>query len=406
MYDDNYIRVGTTYYKVVQKPQINGQRVRTFLPWNLSTINRDHGKDFYADIPCYDAFITVPSHVDYRRVVDERFYNLYEPLPCKPSPGNYDHIAGILRHVFQEQYEMILDYFQLVYFNPLQKLPIILLVSKDRGTGKSTFLNLVYAIFGNNATFNTNNNLTSQFNADWAGKLFILVDEVLLNKRESTERLKNLSTAQTFKMEAKGQDRVQQDFFGKFILCSNNVDRPLIIDPEETRFWVRKVEPLNTDDTGILQKAVKEIPAFLDFLSHRELSTKRASRMYFDPQLLDTPALQHIKMNCRNALEMSMYETCNDILSSCGVPEFSFIAGDLLTILQQQGVKIDESCIRKILKDNWNLQPRPTPSTYTKISYSPLAVEPYAQLSAKGRYYTVTADFLNHLFHPVDSVDL
>lgn len=36
----------------------------------------------------------------------------------------------------------------------------------------------MYAIFGLNATFNTNNDLMSQFNSDWSGKLFILVDEV------------------------------------------------------------------------------------------------------------------------------------------------------------------------------------------------------------------------------------
>ena len=34
---------------------------------------------------------------------------------------------------------------------------------------------------------------SSQFNSDWAGKLLIMVDEVLLNRREDSERLKNPS---------------------------------------------------------------------------------------------------------------------------------------------------------------------------------------------------------------------
>ena len=77
---------------------------------------------------------------------------------------------------------------------PVQKLPILLLVSEECNTGKSTFLNFLKAVFRNNVTFNTNEDFRSQFNADWAGKLVIVVDEVLLNRREDSERLKNLST--------------------------------------------------------------------------------------------------------------------------------------------------------------------------------------------------------------------
>lgn len=60
----------------------------------------------------------------------------------------------------------------------------------------------------------------SQFNDDWNGKLVIVVDEVLLNKREDSERLKNLSTTYNYKMEAKGRDREEVNFFAKFVLCS------------------------------------------------------------------------------------------------------------------------------------------------------------------------------------------
>ena len=89
-----------------------------------------------------------------------------------------------------------MDYMQLLYLQPTQKLPIVLLVSEERNTGKSTFLNFLKAVFENNVTFNTNEDFRSQFNSDWAGKLLIVVDEVLLNRREDSERLKNLSTTQ------------------------------------------------------------------------------------------------------------------------------------------------------------------------------------------------------------------
>ena len=62
----------------------------------------------------------------------------------------------------------------------------------------TTFLNFLKAVFQDNTTFNINEDFRSQFNSDWAGKLLIVVDEVLLCRREDSERLKNLSTAQTY----------------------------------------------------------------------------------------------------------------------------------------------------------------------------------------------------------------
>ena len=188
-----------------------------------------------------------------------------------------------------------MDYMQLLYLRPTQKLPILLLVSEERNTlSKSTFLNFLKAIFEGNATFNTNENFRSQFNDDWNGKLIILVDEVLLNKREDSERLKNLSTTYNYKVEAKGRDREEVSFFAKFVLCSNNEHLPVIIDPGETRYWVRKVERLTIDDTNFLAKAKEEIPAFLHFLYDRQLSTAEESRMWFAPELIATDALRKI----------------------------------------------------------------------------------------------------------------
>ena len=65
----------------------------------------------------------------------------------------------------------------------------------------------------NLALDNINEDFRSQFNSDWAGKLLIVVDEVLLNRREDSERLKNLSTTLSYKVEAKGKDRDEIAFF-------------------------------------------------------------------------------------------------------------------------------------------------------------------------------------------------
>lgn len=225
-------------------------------------------------MPKYDGFCTVPDHVDYRPVVD-KFLNLYEPIGHKPQEGEFSCIQSLVRHIFGEQYELGMDYLQLLYLQPVQKLPILLLVSEERNTGKSTFLNFLKAVFRNNVTFNTNEDFRSQFNSDWAGKLLIMVDEVLLNRREDSERLKNLSTTLSYKVEAKGKDRDEIAFFAKFVLCSNNEYLPVIIDAGETGYWVRKINRLQSDDTNFLQKLKTEIPAFLYHLQHRTMATKK-----------------------------------------------------------------------------------------------------------------------------------
>lgn len=259
---EEFIRVGTTLYKLVNQPRLNGGYVKKRIVWNNETLRQDYGKHFLATVPKYDGFCTVPEHVNYRPVVD-KFLNLYEPIDHRPQEGDFSHIQSLARHIFGEQYELGMDYLQLLYLQPIQKLPILLLVSEERNTGKSTFLNFLKALFQNNVTFNTNEDFRSQFNSDRAGKLLIVVDEVLLSRREDSERLKNLSTTLSYKVEAKGKDRDEIAFFAKFVLCSNNEYLPVIIDAGETRYWVRKIDRLQSDDTCFLQKLKAEIPAFL-----------------------------------------------------------------------------------------------------------------------------------------------
>lgn len=203
--EDRFERIGTTYYKIVRQPNAAGQLIERSIPWTIEAIRQDYGKDFLANVPKYDGFCCVPSHLDYQPVVGN-FKNKYSPLSHIPTEGEWPCIESLVRHIFGEQYNLGLDYLQILYTMPLQKLPILLLVSEERNTGKSTFLNFLKLLFEANVTFNTNENFRSQFNDDWNGKLVIVVDEVLLNKREDSERLKNLSTTRNYKMEAKGRD--------------------------------------------------------------------------------------------------------------------------------------------------------------------------------------------------------
>ena len=393
MKEEEYMRVGTTLYKVVNQPCASGGYEKRRVIWNNSTLRQDYGKNYLATVPKYDGFCTVPDHLNYRKEIDG-FLNLYEPIEHTPQIGDFPNIRSLVLHIFGEQYNLGLDYLQLLFLQPLQKLPILLLVSEERNTGKSTFLNFLKAVFGDNVTFNTNEDFRSQFNSDWAGKLLIVVDEVLLNRREDSERLKNLSTTFTYKVEAKGKDRTEIAFFAKFVLCSNNEYLPILIDAGETRYWVRKIMPLQSDDTNFLQKLKAEIPAFLYFLTQRELSTTQESRMWFNPRLTHTAALQKIIRSNRNRLEIEMTELLLDIMSNMNVESVSFCLNDLVTLLLYSQVKVEKYQVRKVVQEVWKLTSAHNSLSYTAYEFAPHRECHYEPKRKTGRFYTVTKEQL------------
>ena len=384
-----FVRVGTTLYKIVNQPRLNGGYVKKRIVWNNETLRQDYGKDYLANVPKYDGFCIVPDHVNYRQVIDN-FLNLYEPIGHQPKEGDFSHIQALLHHIFGEQYELGMDYLQLLYLQPVQKLPILLLVSEEQNTGKSTFLNFLKAMFRNNVTFNTNEDFRSQFNSDWAGKLIIVVDEVLLNRREDSERLKNLSTTLSYKVEAKGKDRDEIAFFAKFVLCSNNERLPVIIDPGETRYWVRKIHHLENDDTHFLQKLIEEIPAFLYFLQYRTLTTQNVSRMWFSPKQTETAALLKIIRCNKSKYEVETAELIKEIMECMEIDSFSFCLSDLLILLNLSQVRIDKHWLRKIVTEDWKLTPAPNGLTYTTYLFACNKERRFEPIRRVGRYYTIT----------------
>lgn len=394
---DEYIRIGTNIYKRATLP--NGEE--TLIPWSSQAIFQDYGKDkgkeLLADMQKYDGWVNEPSHVNYQPFVGQ-WVNLYQPLPHEPRGGiDFPNIREFLQHIFGEWYELGIDYFQLLYMKPKQKLPILLLVSKQRNTGKTTFLNFLKEIFGKNATFNSNEDFRSQFNADWANKLLIMVDETFLNTREQAERLKNLSTATIYKAEAKGKDRVEVDFHGHFVLCSNNTTRPIIIEDGETRYWAISVPRLESEDTLLMEKLIYEMPAFLDFLCHRKLSTERKSRMWFAPELYHTDALDRIIANARESIEADMADVLRRIFDAKDIEEICVCTKDLSFLLHAAGCRKDikDRDIRRVLQCHWDLKAEANSYTYT--TYEPAGIDNYRETQKIGRFYTVPRNLIEKI---------
>lgn len=391
--EEKYLRVGTTLYKIVQRPLMSGDFIEERRPWNYETLRQDHSKDFISQVEKFDGFCSVPDHVDYKRSIG-KFLNQYDPINYLPQEGKCPVVLNFLTHIFGEQTELGLDYLQLLYLKPLIRLPILLLVSKERNTGKTTFLNFLKAIFAGNMTFNTNEDFRSQFNSDWANKLIVAVDEVLLDRREDSERIKNLSTAISYKAEAKGKDRSEVEFFAKFILCSNNENNPIIIDQGETRYGVRKVNPLEKENNRILDLLKSEIPQFLYYLQHRELSTKSESRMWFRHDFLTTDALRKIILYNRSKVEIEMLNIISEIVQAKQLDIYRFCIGDMMNMLGFRQLKAESGQIRKILQNKWELQPE-APTYYT--AYYIAFDDEILEKKKTSRIYTISKEMLDEL---------
>lgn len=393
-----YIRVGTVYYKKINQPLASGDYLTKLTYWNISTIKQDESADVLRAIKKYDSFCIIPSHLNFEQEIGNS-YNTYEPFEHKAIKGDCSITLKFLGHIFGDQLEIGLDYMKLLLEKPTQILPILCLVSESRNTGKTTFLNFLKTIFGGNMTINTNEDFRSQFNADWSTKLIIGVDEVLLDKREDSERIKNLSTSRTNKTEAKGKDKTEADFFGKFILCSNNEDSFIKIDIEEIRYWIRKVPVLEYDNTNLLADLRAEIPAFLFELTKRKFFTKCSSRMWFTPLQIATQALKKVKENNKTTLERELKEIVCEELGKFELDEICFTNQELMMFLKESGVKVNRHQISALLQNKWGLKPNDTPSTYARYYYGLFndGNETVQHEKRKGRYYTFRKEMFNNL---------
>lgn len=386
-----YLRIGTSYFKIVQVPTIYNQFNESLIKWEISAIIQDHGRKYLDQIPKYDGSICFPNHINFSKEI-YGFYNAYSPLKYKPVEGVTDNTISFFKHVFGSQFEYGLDYFKLLYEKPNQALPVLCLVSKERSTGKSSFLKYLKEVFNHNMTYLDSHSLNSNFNLDWGNKLLLGIDEAFLQKEEITEKIKYLSTSNKNKIEAKGKERFEVDFFGKFIMCSNKEDSFIKIDADEIRYWVIKVSQIKVEDVNFLDKLIAEIPAFLNFILKRDFASERKTRMWFTPKQIYTPALKKLVNNNRNRVEKEIAHLLFSVLEKFDLDEVYFSVMDLLNALGKTRIKTDLTQLRSLLINDWKLNKKGNSFNYKKFVI--LSDGDIVQVDTKGRYFTVTKVFL------------
>lgn len=324
-----FIRVGDDFYQKVCDERAGVYE--TYLrPIKRCTITEDYGNKIIKNIPRYHDFGNMPDNTEsYQQSYITKYgdcetihYNIYSAMTHTPKEGSWSTIDKLFHHIFDypnvkgvDLYNFGLDYVQLLYQQPQKHLPILCLVSKERGTGKTTFLNLLRNIFTSNMVITDSDRISSQFSGSWAGKLVVAVDEsrIAVDKPLVTERLKMIATNDTIVYEKKGKDAQQITNYTKLIMCSNEVSNFVKIDDEENRYAVINVKPIAENcDFNMQKKMIAEIPAFLYMLQNRKMHYEEASRLYFDSRDYETEALNLIKLRTQNTIIRTIQDVISD----------------------------------------------------------------------------------------------
>lgn len=396
-----YIRVGSTYWIIFDKPQPDKTVRRVMKEWSKTTILDDlkgagESISLFHKIPKYLDYCLIPSHTNFEQEY-LKCYNKYHKLSHEPEEGKFDNIEKFLKHIFREQYEVGLDYIQILYENPIQKLPILCLISKEKNTGKTTFNEFLMSIFEENTLKIDASQLTNHFNAEWRGKLLLCMEEVKIASDEAVNKLKDLSTSSRIAITKKSIDTEQEHHYSKIVLNSNHEEDFLTIDDTDNRFWVRKIPEFETEDRKLPEKMHKEIPYFLDFLSKRKLRHSGKGRFYFGDKITWTPALEKVRLFSQPKIGKNAALVLSMAMDGANIDKLNFTQSDLQSYLKNSKCRFSLFEIKELLKKEWELVPVSNSLSYTKVSAHPDGSF-YKGGKVSGRYYTVTRDFLREKY--------
>ncbi len=372
-----FARVGSDWYKWIFQPNGIGGMREALENFKVGEIQRDYKKfpNFLDECPKYDGFTVEPNfNGEYQRVIRNNL-NLITPLPWELKEGPFPHTAAFLKHIFggeatletgvtADTFTVALDWLTVAHNHPKHQLPVVILVSKENKTGKSTFLKWMTWIYGSNATILNQAQFQMKFNNHYASKFFIGLDEAMQNSDKSTEkdRLKHMVTSDEIMIERKGVDLKPVPFYAKLAFTSNDAEKVMKIDEEDTRWFVVKVPPLLEEDADMQAKLIAEIPAWLHFLHHRQPHHERVSRLWFRPEDFITEQFHKVREATKTRLDRSIEHFIKDMFLTYRLEQFWLPIKWLTKQLNEEGkYRTDELEVRTYLKEKRGMDPNAVP---------------------------------------------
>ena len=363
-----YIKVGDEYYQRIIDYDIFTQTSNTVYRRRKRQELITEGVSISA-IPRFHDWIILPSHTNYQRVFEKydsdygetfRFFNSYNPLPHKPrefklpdeflsDPENFDyekipeikHTAALMKHLFDfdnygNKYLSVgWDWVALCYLKPTQRQRALCLVSTEEGTGKSTFINLMLAVFGQNATKTEASRIGKDFNAFTAGKVIQCVEETKDERGMVENKLKDLIASFDKVIEPKHQDARVVKSFDKYIFASNHEDSFMKVGHGTTRFIIMKVCSIKEKIPNFEDRLYLEIPYLLYFMQKRGIVHPEKDRFWHAQELIENEALTRLRQSSKDNVERNIEDLFERIFLAVTPinPILSFTSGDIMKMM-------------------------------------------------------------------------
>jgi hypothetical protein len=253
-------------------------------------------------------------------------------------------------------------------------------------------MNWLQTIFGSNMAIIGNGDFDMQFNAHYAAKTIVGIDETFINKQMIVEKIKALVTQKEIAINIKGKSIFTIPNHIHLITATNNVMNFINIEEAENRYFVIEVPKIQTEDPELPQKIANEIPAFLYLLQNRKLHYKRSTRFWFPYKSYETEALQRIKNYSKSELQMILEEHFEDMFVASGEKELFFTINDLKDYVLND-YRYSFKHILRIVEDKFQCQKytfsngRPRYKRYTFYYHS--AGGSIAQIQRRALCYTI-----------------
>jgi len=347
--DIPFVRVAGEYHKILEDNEL--------IRFNKAEIRQDYGKDVFDFIRSYDKFGVFPDNINYSPTVKGMLNTYHRPIH---SAYDGDDFLGVddprvkwsmimMKHIFGEQFELGLEYMQQIWCNPRQMLPILVLGSVERQTGKTTYSNWINDILGGNHVSLGVEDMKNDFNHFFAEKLVIAIEETQDESHSLVNKIKRISTSEKMLVNPKGVKQYTVDFFGKLMVLTNSPNNFLKVDGDEIRFWVLTIPTLSGKaNHNIDQDLSDEIPYFLRLLEDMPMGVKR-SRMWFDEDEIRTEGLAVVQKESQNMTKKDLLHMFENDFSDEFKGEVYFTASDLKERYFKNNSKVARNYLQKIL---------------------------------------------------------
>ena len=238
----------------------------------------------------YSQFVGSPSTHLYNELAFSPRKTPPEVLNCWVGPtlhsneNNWDDIYQFLYQVISNNNEQSYDYLIQYLAHAIQKAEakpgVAIVLLSDSGCGKGTFYTLLNKVWGRSSIeVNDVKHIIGNFNAALQNNFIVFMDEALFKgNHEGMERLKNLITEKTIRVEKKYVQAYDIESFHRFFAASNS-EHFAHIPIDDRRFSFYRVSNQYKQNLDYFEKIHQiienghQVQGFLHYLQRLDIKT-------------------------------------------------------------------------------------------------------------------------------------